>query len=152
LAKAVLGSSLVTPQFGHAYAYVADTPINGTDALGLTTSQVLTQPTDTKDLTVTPTTTTSTSDVSFPPFVGLITVTYHTDNGDITVNLPSDMSQGDLISGTTVTLPGGAVDPSLELAVYGIKFGPPLSGGQAFPANPGNLPVGNTTVTLPGGP
>src|SRR5579862_5719166 len=48
--------------------------------------------------------------VSYQPFVGLRTVTFHTGSGDVRVNLPDDMSAGDLISGTTVTLPGGATD------------------------------------------
>lgn len=94
--------------------------------------------------------------VSYQPFVGLRTATFHTANGDVKVNLPDDMSAGDLVSGTTVTLPGGNTDAergvnASKLAGYkvAIEHNVVASGGKEFSwhVSP-TLTGGNTVVTL----
>jgi hypothetical protein len=50
------------------------------------------------------------SEATYEPFPGLRKATFQTSDGVVTVNIPDDMSVGDLVSGTTVILASSAND------------------------------------------
>jgi hypothetical protein len=96
--------------------------------------------------------------VSYEPFVGLRRAHFKTDAGEITVNVPDDMSAGDLVSGTTVILANGANDAERSanadrLKHYSVSLADVSSpiAGHTTPFQwhiPPGFTSGSTTITL----